>query len=119
MILVPANPPPPTFEEKLSAAETAPAEKIRRFTGVVQDALGAVIARAEIDVMPRGSRDLARTRKTTTDEVGRFTFALEPGNYTVILKAPGFETKIFTVDVETSALKDNVVVKMDVGAITE
>jgi hypothetical protein len=119
LILVPANPPPLTFEEKLKTAETAPAEKVRQFAGVVQDALGAVIARAEIEVMPRGSRDLARARKTATDEVGRFAFTLEPGSYTVILKTSGFETKILAVDVDPNALKDNVVVRMEVGAITE
>lgn len=119
MILIAANPPPPTFEEKVQAAETMPAEKVSRLAGVVQDVLGAAIAHAEVEVMPRGSRDLARAKKTATDEAGRFAWNLEPGSYTVILKAPGFETKILAVDVETSTRKNNVVVRMEVGAITE
>jgi Carboxypeptidase regulatory-like domain len=120
MVLVLAPPPPPTFDEKLQAAERAhPAERVNQLAGVVTDALGAVIANAQVEIMPCGSRDFADARKTATDHAGRFTYPLEPGSYTVIFQAPGFETKILVFDVAPDARKSHVVVKMEVGAITE
>jgi carboxypeptidase family protein len=120
LILVPAPLPRPTFDEKLQAAErTRPGERVGQLAGVVQDPLGAVIAHTQIEVMPCGSRDLAHAGKAVTDDAGRFTYPLEPCSYTVIFKAPGFETNILVFDVAPDARKSHVVVKMEVGAITE
>jgi Carboxypeptidase regulatory-like domain len=120
MILVPAAPPPPTFEEKLSAAEmTFPGEGTRHLEGLVQDTLGAAIAGAEVEILPYGSRDLVHARKTITNMDGHFSYRVEPGNYTLIFKAPGFETKILVFDVSADAPNHQVRVKMEIGTITE
>ncbi len=120
MILAAPAPPSPTFDEKLQTAEKKlPGEKTRHLAGVVKDVLGAVIPGAQVEIMPYGSRDLAHTRKAVTDIAGQFSYPLEPGSYTVIFKAPGFETKILVFDVFADAAKDQVGVKMEVGVITE
>jgi len=120
MILVPAPHPPPTVEEMLEAAErTRTPERVSQLAGVVQDTLGAVIAHAQVEITTRGSRDFTHSRKTVTDQAGRFTCPLEPGSYTAIFQAPGFETKILVFDVAPDASKSHVVVKMEVGAVTE
>ncbi len=120
MILVPAVPPPPTFEEKLSAAEmTFPGEGTRHLEGFVQDALGAAIPGAEVEILPYGSRDLVHARKTITNIDGHFSYPVEPGDYTVIFKASGFETKILVFDVSANAPNHQVRVRMEIGTITE
>jgi carboxypeptidase family protein len=120
MILVAAVPPPPTFEQKVSAAEkTFPGEETRHLEGLVHDALGAAIPGAEVEILPYGSRDLVYARKAITNIDGHFSYPVEPGNYTVIFKAPGFETKILVFFVSANAPNHEVRVKMEIGTITE
>lgn len=69
-----------------AAAQTAQRSTIE---GVVMDADGATIAGATLTLS--GSRVLGGSRKTATDEAGRYRFAeLLPGSYDVEAAAPGF-----------------------------
>jgi hypothetical protein len=58
-------------------------------TGTIIDPNGAVIARAAITIT---GETTTKSLTTTTDEEGKFTMAaLEPGNFKIAVKSPGFK----------------------------
>jgi Carboxypeptidase regulatory-like domain len=65
--------------------------------GIVTDASGSVIVAAIVILQPAGS---TAQRTTITDQAGWFHFsAVEPGNYTLTMKAAGFRDQNTTVSV--------------------
>src|ERR1700716_143723 len=64
-------------------------------TGTVQDASGAFIANAEVQIINQDTRVLERTVRT--DASGSFTIPLLPvGTYTVSVKSSGFADASFS-----------------------
>jgi hypothetical protein len=64
-------------------------------TGTVQDASGAILANAQVQIINQGTGQTARS--LTTDASGTFTATLlPPGNYTVAVKSAGFSDAKFT-----------------------
>jgi hemoglobin/transferrin/lactoferrin receptor protein len=86
----------------LVCATTAAAAVV--FTGRVADPQGLAIPNAEVRLLPADSASPQfALRQTTTDSEGRFFFSgLEPGNYQLVVIAPGFRRhqQIVTVDAE-------------------
>ncbi|WP_353066503.1 carboxypeptidase-like regulatory domain-containing protein [Tunturibacter psychrotolerans] len=66
-------------------------------TGIVKDASGAVIPKAEIDLKD----DNGQVLKTTADNSGSFTIEGTPGQYALTASSQGFE--IFTETVHLTA----------------
>ena len=63
-------------------------------TGTVQDASGAVLSNAKVDIVSEATGQVAR--HLTTDSSGAFTANLLPvGSYTVQVSASGFATTKF------------------------
>jgi len=111
-------PPPPTFEEKLEAAEKAPIEALTRaFSGTVRDASGAFISRASVAVYRHEAGDTAHPLKVTTDQQGDFSASLAPGKYTAVIESPGFETRFLTFEISPDAAQEHLNVKLNIGAI--
>ncbi len=76
------------------SAFTVPAwaQTTGRITGVVQDASGGVIARAEVQAVNEGTGE---DWKSATDDAGDYSFALlPPGLYQIEVAANGFKTAV-------------------------
>jgi hypothetical protein len=74
----------------LFAATMLAQETTGGLQGTIKDPSGAVVVGAKIAVT---APTLVGSKETTTDSTGYYRFAnLPPGTYTVIVKAPGFET---------------------------
>ena len=113
-------PPPPTFEEKLEAAEKAPIEVLTRaFSGAIRDPVGAVIPRASVAVYQHGAHDTAHGLKTETDQQGRFYATLAPGKYTAVFQSPGFGTRFLTFEISPDGAQEDLNVKLNIGAIAQ
>lgn len=120
--LVPHPPPPPTFEEKLAAAENAPVDLVTRaFSGNIVDPSGTAIRKASVALYSQGVKVRSHRSKTTTDRSGHFSAHLNPGKYTVVILSPGFEMRFVTIEVSPDAAENglNLKLKMRIGAITE
>jgi len=110
--------PPPTFEEKLEAAEKAPIGLLTRaFSGTVRDPAGAVIPRASVAIYRQGASDTAHPLKITTDQQGHFSTFLAPGKYAAVIESPGFETRFLTFEISPDAVQEDLNVKLNIGAI--
>jgi hypothetical protein len=91
LLLSPLPPPPPTLDELAREAEKLPIElRGQALEGVVKDIAGAAIAKAELTVYRRASRENANPVKLSADEYGRFLSPLSPGAYTVVIQSQGF-----------------------------
>jgi outer membrane receptor protein involved in Fe transport len=87
------------------------------FVGTVKDPSGAVIANAAIEV---SGPALIGTRRVQTDSGGNYRFgALPPGQYTMIVSAPGFRNYRQTgIDLRVGRLP-SIEVQLEVGAVAE
>ena len=85
--------------------------------GVVKDASGAAVPRANLEV---SSPNLIGTRKTASDGEGNYHFtSLPSGQYTLTVGATGFRTaKVADIALEAGRLP-NVDVKLEVGSVSE
>jgi hypothetical protein len=92
------------------------AQSTGSITGVVQDALGAVVVGSTVTVVgPDGKEKTA-----TTNQRGEFTVsALPPGKYTVKVSAPKFAAYENTEVEVTSGEKTELIVPMTVEAVAE
>jgi hypothetical protein len=120
--LFPHPPPPPTFEEKLAAAENAPVDLVTRaFSGNTVDPSGTAIRRASVAIYRQGVKVRSHPSKITTAHSGHFSAHLKPGKYTVVILSPGFEARFVTVEISRCAVENglNVRLKMRIGAVTE
>src|SRR5438270_10688819 len=78
----------------LSAFALAQGGATGAITGTVQDASGAVVPSAKVNVVSEATGQTLR--QVTTDTSGAFTATLLPvGNYSVEVSAPGFATTKF------------------------
>jgi Carboxypeptidase regulatory-like domain len=81
----------------------AEAQLIRGFiSGTITDSSNAVIPGVQVSITNTGTNI---SRETTTNEIGFYRFvAVEPGNYSVEFKAPGFENRrVPSLTVSTAA----------------
>src|SRR5262245_47402776 len=81
----------------------AEAQLIRGFiSGTITDSSNAVIPGVQVSITNTGTNI---SRDTTTNEIGFYRFvAVEPGNYSVEFRLPGFENrKVPSVTVSTAA----------------
>jgi len=85
--------------------------------GVVTDESGAVLSDASVTVTNTGTNE---TKELKTDSAGRYVVPfLTPGNYTVSVQAPGFNSsKVDNVKVDVSQTRA-VDLTMRVGAVAE
>ena len=83
-------------------------------TGTVYDQVGAVVAKANVELVNDGTGD---TRKSTTNDAGYFSFgSVQPGNYTVKVSAPGFKGwKQASVPVRPGDVRDVSGISLQVG----
>lgn len=91
----------------LVCTATAAAAASAVFTGRVADPQGLAIPNAEVRLLAADSANSQfALRQTTTDSEGRFSFPdLQPGDYQLVVIAPGFRRhqQIVTVDAEHSS----------------
>ena len=85
-------------------------------TGTVQDATGAVVPAAEVQIISRATDSLARTVTTGSD--GSFNALLLPaGTYSLVIHAPGFsEAKVTDIEVRVTETT-RVAATLHVGAV--
>jgi hypothetical protein len=87
-------------------------------TGTVQDASGAIIANAQVQIINQGTGQTARS--LTTDASGAFTATLlPPGNYTVAVKSAGFSDAKFTDIVVRITETTRMIAKLRPAAVQE
>ncbi|HBY61259.1 MAG TPA: hypothetical protein DEH78_15675 [Solibacterales bacterium] len=97
----------------------APAQVITTgdLRGVVEDTSGATIPNAKL-VLADQSTQVARSG--VSDAQGAFTFfRLQPGSYQLTASADGFQTTVYSNITVGTARTVDVVVKLNVGAISE
>ena len=86
-------------------------------TGIVKDPSGAIVAKAQC-ILTNVDTGVAQTTETTTAGAYEFPY-VSVGNYTLLVKAPGFEENRFTgivVHLGSAVTQD---VKLQVGAVTQ
>ena len=72
----------------LLAAGASAQQKTGTLKGKIEDSKGKPIAGAEVRVMRHRDRSV---KEATTDDSGRYSFELEPDDYTVSFDAEGFQ----------------------------
>ncbi len=82
--------------------ESSPAIRSRSLKGRVVDPVGALVHEAEIQVYKRGSYPQSPIKVLKTDEGGRFSDTLDPGNYTVFVQMHGFRTEFFSLEISAN-----------------
>ena len=95
---------------------SGPDNGLAEIVGSVTDVTGAVIPKAHIQIL---RVEDGRSRDTTADAVGQFSFAaLPPGQYRIRIQSPGFRSSIRTI---TLAARDRGVLSavLNVGAVTQ
>src|SRR5205807_3422039 len=120
--ITPLAPPPPNeaaadqagkaIQNYSLSKNAAPAARLRslygsaQVSGVVTDASGAVVPRANVRVYQiSGSEHGNAHWETVTDNAGRFTLAsLPPGKYRMEISSPGFLTEVREVDLGANQL---------------
>ncbi|MEO7654003.1 MAG: carboxypeptidase-like regulatory domain-containing protein, partial [Bryobacteraceae bacterium] len=95
-----------------------PAQTIQgRVNGTVTDSAGKVVAAAQITLK---NLDAGAERRTTSSDVGEFVLpSVQPGRYSLIASAPGFQQYVvpeFRLVVNESRTLD---VQLVVGAVTQ
>lgn len=114
--LVPLPPPPPTMEELVKEHEKSPIELTGpTFVGTVADVTGAGIMKAEISVYRRDALSSSRPMKVQADDDGKFTAALDPGSYTMVVMAQGFSTRFVGVEIKQDAPKQKMSIELKIG----
>ena len=87
-----------------------------RIQGTVTDSSGAVVSGADVTVT---SVDTARQVTAKTGGAGEFSItALNPGRYTVEVKAPNFKTATQNITLEVSQVLP-LTIALETGAVTE
>lgn len=82
-----------------SSSKPAPASTVQ---GVVADATGAIVPNAEVDLV---DADGSIAGTTKSDGVGNFQMAApHPGNFTLVISEPGFETVHLPVTVKPNVV---------------
>src|SRR6185437_13143889 len=88
-----------------------------RLSGTVNDASGAAVAGVKITLVNPATK--GEVAHVTTDERGNYSaLQLPPGNYTVILEAPGFQRMEVPVQLSVASRTD-LPVTMQVGNVAE
>jgi carboxypeptidase family protein len=83
------------------------AQAINAFSGVIQDPNGAVLARTNIEITNRQTRQKSRAK---SDAEGRFLVqAISPGSYNILVKSPGFKD----LSVKDMKIADNEVIDLE------
>ena len=121
LILAPRTPPPPSFEDRILAAENATPARLRHFEGVVLDPSAGVVPQTRISVFKKGSRGKLQTAKTKSDAAGHFFAHLSDGSYTAVFSAPGFSTYIVVFEIakgDASADAAGLRIVLQIGPIT-
>lgn len=85
--------------------------------GVVTDPSGAAVANASVTIR---NNSTGQTFSAQTSYAGQFqTAQLPPGNYTVVVSAPGFNQTTVTNVAVTANAPSNIGVNLQVGAVSE
>jgi Carboxypeptidase regulatory-like domain len=116
LALTPLPPPPPTLDEMVKQHEKSPIDITRpAFTGTVTDTAGAGISKADIAVYRRGAATKSNALQLQAGDEGNFTAALDPGTYTAVVKAQGFEMRFVEVEIKQDAPKQDMVINLKIG----
>ena len=108
------------YQAWLEAAEKLPiAATVKEFSGAVVDPSNAPIPSAEIRVVRRGMEYANKVvLQLISDEMGRFSGQLQPGEYIAFVSESGFRTRIVPFAV-TKQGEGTLRVMLDIGAVTE
>ncbi len=109
-------PQPPTFEEKLAAAEASTnVATVSQLRGIVCDRSGNPIPKATVDVLIKGTQGKLHAAKLRTDVNGRFSADLIEGQYLLNVAAQGFAQCFRLVTVSRSGSGGELQIKMEIG----
>lgn len=112
---VPSKPTWPDGPE-LAAAEKMPiGNRLRDFSGTVQDESGAVVSGAEIDVLSKGSENKKYLAQIQSDHSGRFSTHLAEGTYIAFFRMSAFRTHIAVFEVVREAGSKDLLITLKVG----
>lgn len=108
--------PYPTQEDVLAAAERAPIKDgLQTFSGVICDTTGALIPRASIDVLRKGTGGKVHVARIRSDAQGRFAARLEDGDYVVFFRASGFSERVLPLTISRADGSGELKVRLDIG----
>lgn len=86
-------PPSPTLQGLVRAEGLSVMDHMKGFTGTVRDVTGAVVPSANIEILPKGSKDEDHAIRIQADASGHFSALLPDGTYVAFFQSPGFSTK--------------------------
>jgi len=106
----------PAIAQQKAPVPTADKPYPFQLSGTVDDASGALIAGATLQLR-NASRSIQKTTKSGPN--GSFTIpGLAPGNYRLVVSAPGFETKEIPVTLRTNEAPAPLRISLAVGSLT-
>ena len=94
--------------------DALPAVNNTVLSGTVVDPSGASVSHAMVHV-----QNDSLQRDTTTDDTGRFSLALPPGAYNVMIVSPGFEAYVTNVKLTEKAASANIHAKLVIATQAE
>jgi Carboxypeptidase regulatory-like domain len=115
LALVDMLPPAPALGNVLVAEKNAAPERLRQLDGVVLDQTDAVIAHAEIQVYKHGSYAQNPIAKVWSDQEGRFTVPLNPDNYIITVRMPGFRSAVRVVEISPDGREGQLRETLEIG----
>jgi hypothetical protein len=91
---------PLAVPETLDAmAAAAPSIHLSKFEGIVQDELGAVIPRLNVEVRKKENPDEGPVAEVQSSQIGRFNLNLENGSYVAVFSLRGFRQRVLAFDI--------------------
>jgi hypothetical protein len=110
------EPAAPRYEERLADAEASTlVVTVSQLRGVVFDATGAVVPKATVDILVKGTQGKQHAAKLRTDVNGGFSADLPEGQYLLRVLAQGFAESFRLVTVSKSGSGGEVQIKLEIG----
>ena len=107
---------PPTFAERLAAAEASTdVSTMSELRGIVSDPIGSPIQKATVDVLIKGTQGKQHALKVHTDANGRFSADLPEGQYLLYVSGQGFSGCYRLVTILRSGNSAELKIKPQIG----
>jgi hypothetical protein len=91
-------------------------DHVRQFTGSIQDASGAPVPGAAVEIYPDGTWDPARAVVVRVDGSGHFSAKLSNGLYRAIIRGTGFRANAVVFQIEPDAGAKEFTITLQIGS---